>query len=111
MTPQATMRLGFLAAALALLPGLLGQASQIVTVVQSGRAFSLREVRLKLGDVLRFSNEDVFLHQVYVASPGFNFMSDEQEPGKSIDLPFTKTGTFDVLCEIHPKMLLRVTVE
>ena len=105
------MHAGIVAAALALLPAALGQASQIVTVVQSGRAFSLREVRLKLGDVLRFNNEDVFLHQVYVASPGFNFMSDEQEPGKSIDLTFTKTGAFNVMCEIHPKMLLRVTVE
>ena len=94
-----------------MLPALLGQASQIITVVQSGRAFSLREVRLQRGDVLRFRNEDVFLHQLYVDSPSFSFMSDEQEPGKSIDVPFTQTGTFTVLCEIHPKMLLRVTVE
>jgi plastocyanin len=86
-------------------------APQVVSIVQSGRNFSVPSVTIKVGDTLRFLNKDVFLHQIFVQSPSFNFESAEQEPGKDVDVTFTRPGTFTVLCEIHPKMHLAVTVE
>ena len=89
---------------------LVVKAAQVITVTQIGRAFSLSELTVRRGDVVRFVNADRFLHQVSVSGSGTNVVSDEQEPGKSLDVTFDKTGLFKVRCEIHPKMLLTVTV-
>ena len=89
---------------------LVVRAAQVITVTQASRAFSLSELTLHLGDTVRFVNADHFLHQVSVSGSGTNVVSDEQEPGKSLDIAFDKAGLFKVRCEIHPKMLLTVTV-
>jgi plastocyanin len=86
-------------------------ASQSTEIRQTGRAFSVREVRLARGDTLRFVNDDEFVHQIYVRDPKFSFASQEQEPGQSVELRFTASGTFEVRCEIHPRMKLDVTVD
>ncbi len=82
-------------------------AAQIHNVSQKGRMFQAREIDIARGDTIRFSNDDEFLHQIYVKSPSFTFESDEQAPGQSIDVRFPE-GTFEVRCRIHPKMLLVV---
>jgi plastocyanin len=38
------------------------------------------------------------------------FDSDEKSPGETLKQPFTRTGTFEVRCHIHPKMKLLVHV-
>ena len=95
----------------ALHPVLLAAAASPTVVTQVGRAFSVREVRLRRGDVVRFSNADEFIHQIYVRSPTFSFASSEQEPGTNVDVRFPTPGSFEVRCEIHPRMLLNVSVE
>jgi plastocyanin len=80
-------------------------------VVQQKRAFQPRAIEIARGDTLVFANEDDFLHHVYVKSPAFSFDSPEQEPGQSYAVQFTEAGTFEVLCAIHPKMRLAVTVK
>jgi plastocyanin len=85
-------------------------ASNIMTITQQGRAFSSGTVQIVRGETVRFSNVDKFIHQVYVESPSFNYESDEQAPGNDVDVAFLKTGTFEVRCHIHPKMLLHVDV-
>ncbi len=92
--------------------GLAGAAAaEIQQIVQKGRAFSPSSIEIGVGDTLRFSNEDEFLHQIYVKSPTFNFESAEQPPGQTVDLRFPVAGNFVVQCEIHPKMHLDVTVK
>lgn len=86
-------------------------ASEVVTVVQHDRKFSAASITVKVGDKVRFTNEDPFIHQLYTHSPAFSFSSDEQEQGKILTVPFTVAGTFEVECEIHPKMHLTVNVE
>ncbi len=100
-----------LIAALGLSVAAAASAAATVVVTQANRAFSLREVRLRRGDVLRFTNADEFLHHLYVNSPSFTFTSEEQAPGRTVDIRFTAAGNFEVRCEIHPKMLLQVSVE
>lgn len=83
-------------------------AAGVVNVSQRARAFAVSTIQVSRGDTLHIVNDDAFLHQVYVDSPGLKFESPEQEPGQSVDLKFTQAGTFAVLCHIHPKMSLQV---
>jgi plastocyanin len=86
-------------------------AASVHQVAQRGRAFSASEIAIARGDTLRFTNDDEFLHQIYVDSSQMNFDSDEQAPGQAIDVKFPVRGTFPVRCHIHPKMLLIVHVQ
>ena len=81
------------------------------TVTQSGRAFHPDDVTIAAGSTLDVSNQDEFIHQIYVDFPGFNYDSEEQEPGQTFHIKFPAAGTFPVRCHIHPKMLLTVHVK
>jgi plastocyanin len=85
-------------------------AEEAHTIVQKSRAFRPAEVTINRGDSLTFTNNDDFIHQIYVQSPGFAFDTDEKNPGQNITETFTATGTFEVRCHIHPKMKLVVHV-
>lgn len=85
-------------------------AATMVSVVQKGRAFASQQVEIKAGDSIRFLNEDTFIHHVFLKSATMNYDSEEQEPGQSIEVRFPVAGTFNVHCEIHPKMSLQVNV-
>ena len=89
----------------------LAGAAATHRIVQKGRAFGVGEITIARGDTLLFTNEDEFLHQIYVASGGMTFDSNEQAPGQTIDVNFPSAGTFAVRCHIHPKMLLTVRVQ
>jgi plastocyanin len=86
-------------------------AAELLHVAQKGRQFDRARITIARGDTIEFSNDDEFLHHIYVDSPDFRFDSPEQPPRTVIDLPFTVRGTFEVRCRIHPKMMLAVTVE
>jgi len=85
-------------------------AATVHTVAQRGRAFAVAAITIARGDSIRFTNEDEFLHQIFVDSMQMAFDSDEQPPGQTIEVRFPQAGTFPVRCHIHPKMLLTVTV-
>ena len=78
------------------------------TIVQQGRAFRPTEITINRGETLTFTNNDEFIHQVYV--PGL-FDTDERAPGQNITESFPQSGTFEVRCHIHPKMKLVVHVK
>ena len=86
-------------------------AAQSYRVSQKGRAFNLKEIAIALGDTVLFGNDDDFIHQIYVKSDNFNVDTAESYPGNSMPVVFTKRGTFEVHCHIHPKMGLVVTVK
>jgi plastocyanin len=90
---------------------LVAMAADSPTVVQQHRAFSIATLTVPVGTVLHFSNQDDFAHEVFVAAPNFTFESDEQEPGETVSIAFTKRGRFPVRCHIHPKMHLDVDVQ
>jgi plastocyanin len=81
------------------------------TVVQNGRAFHPTDITIAHGDTLSFSNQDEFIHQIYVDFSGFNYDSEEQPPGETLTIHFPDAGTFPIRCHIHPKMLLTVHVK
>jgi plastocyanin len=86
-------------------------AAAVHRIAQRGRAFSLSQITIARGDSLLFTNDDEFLHQIYVDSRNMSFDSDEQPPGQAIVVNFPRSGAFSVRCHIHPKMLLIVHVE
>jgi plastocyanin len=96
--------------ALALLLLLAGPAcaEDAHVIVQQGRAFHPAEITISRGESLTFTNNDEFIHQVYVAGL---FDTDEKAPGQNITESFPEAGTFEVRCHIHPKMKLVVRVK
>jgi plastocyanin len=81
-------------------------------VSQRNREFNPADLTVKRGDVVRIVNDDGDLtHHAYVQSSSFNFDSGDQAPGRDVNITFNVPGTFNVLCGIHPKMRLTVTVE
>jgi len=77
-------------------------------ISQKGRAFRPGEVTISRGETLTFTNEDSFIHQIYVNGL---FDSEEKGPGEVINESFPRTGTFQVRCHIHPTMRLIVHVK
>lgn len=87
-------------------------AATVFTVSQKGREFRPKEITMQVGDKLRFINDDEdLLHHAYLASEAFSFDSGDQAPGSSYEVTFPTSGTFTILCGIHPKMRLTVTVK
>lgn len=81
-------------------------------IAQKGRAFAPNAVALKVGESIELVNDDGDLvHHAYIEHPDFNFDTGEQTPGSRIVVPFPTKGHFTVLCGIHPKMKLAVTVK
>ena len=103
-------KLGIAVAAL-LLTSVVAMAGAPIVVDQIHRSFSKPDLRVSRGQTVRFNNVDEFLHQIYIDNPAFKISSDEQKPGQSVDITFPVKGTFEVRCEIHPKMLMSVTVD
>ncbi len=90
-----------------LLAPILAFADDAHTIVQKGRRFSATEVTIRRGESLTVTNNDEFIHQIY--SDGL-FDSDERQPGQNLTETFSRSGTFEVHCHIHPKMKLVVHV-
>jgi plastocyanin len=91
--------------ALALIP--LAAHAEDHRVIQKGRRFTPPEITIRAGDSLTFTNDDEFIHQMYSDAL---FDSDERKPGEVLTQVFTRAGTFEVHCHIHPKMKLVVHV-
>lgn len=96
----------FIAASLA-----AAAAAETRTVVQIDRSFKPGEIDIVRGDSVAFSNQDEFIHQIYVDSDKIAYDSAEQPPGQVITIAFPRSGDFPVRCHIHPKMLLLVHVK
>jgi plastocyanin len=59
-------------------------------------------------ETVTFTNEDSFIHQIYVDGL---FDSEEKSPGENLNETFPRAGTFRVRCHIHPTMRMTVTVK
>jgi plastocyanin len=82
-----------------------------IAVSQKGRAFMPRSVQITAGETATIHNDDEYIHHGFIDSPDFHFDSGEQRIGQTVQITFTVRGTFHVLCAIHPKMRLDVTVK
>jgi plastocyanin len=90
------------------LPAAALAADPAHTITQKGRAFRPTEVSINRGESLTFTNEDSFIHQIYVDGL---FDSEEKAPGENLNETFPAAGTFQVRCHIHPTMRMTVRVK
>lgn len=89
-----------------------GRADSDPLISQKGREFLPDTVTVRKGGRIFIVNDDApLLHHVFIRSNGMDFDSGEQQPGSVTPISFPEAGTYTVLCGIHPKMLLTVTVE
>ncbi len=83
------------------------------SIVQAGQAFSETDVTIKVGDHIKFLNQDDVKHNILVQAGDDDDDAKDmglQAPGQTIDVPFDKAGKFLIRCHIHPGMKLAVTV-
>ena len=96
---------------LAIVAGLSAGALAATQMVhQQGRMFSAESLSVRKGDALTFLNDDTVPHNVMSASKGNEFNLGSLPPGSSTDVSFKETGDVQVICAIHPRMKMMVTV-
>ncbi len=94
--------------AVVLMPALGDAGEQIIS--QKGKKFAPKIVEAKVGDTLKFQNDDRFGHTLYSDTPGFQFTIGKQKPGDEDVIDLDKAGKFVIRCAIHPRMKLTVVV-
>ena len=86
-------------------------AAEVHTVTMAGMAYTPPSLTARVGDTIRFVNDDTAEHVVFVPIAGYAVDLGAQEPGTEKTLPLMKAGTFEVECVNHDHMLLTVEVE
>ena len=80
-------------------------------VTQKNKAFGVKKLRVKAGDVIKFTNEDNLAHNVFSLSTANSFDTGAFGNGQVKSVTFDKPGKVEVECAIHPDMRLDVEVE
>jgi plastocyanin len=81
-------------------------------VIQHGLVFNIKALAVHVGDRLNFHNADDVTHNITVRGSGDD--ADDlglQKAGTDVNYRFDTRGTYMVVCSIHPRMKLIVTVE
>ena len=91
--------------------GLWAQANTEQVISQKNRTYAPGAVTLKKGESLKIINDDIFLHHAFIKSDSLNFDSGSMEEGENVRVTFDESGQYQLLCAIHPKMKLDITVE
>ena len=91
------------------LGGSLAWASAPV-VHQRNKVFEPGRVEIPRGESVRFTNQDPFIHHLYIESPNFTYDSGDQRPGRTISISFDQPGEYTLKCAIHLKMQLEISV-
>ena len=86
-------------------------ASTVHTVDQNKLQFSVSELTIQQGDVIKFTNSDRPAHNILVSDGKKVLNSGLQQPGEPFEVPFPNKGLYNVTCGIHPKMQMTVKVE
>jgi plastocyanin len=98
-----------------LVPGLYLAAGSVCAgefeVGQMNKAFTVEELKIKVGDSVNFKNEDPFFHNVFSLAPQKTFDLGSYPKGEGRAVVFDQAGTIDVECAIHPNMHLKIVVE
>ncbi|HVK54772.1 MAG TPA: plastocyanin/azurin family copper-binding protein [Burkholderiales bacterium] len=80
-------------------------------VGQKDKAFTVSKLKIKVGDVVVFKNDDPFFHNIFSLSEGQFFDLGSSREGSEKKVTFKKVGIVEVECAIHPamKMVIEVT--
>jgi plastocyanin len=118
MSTFKTMRIAAILAGL--LWGVVWASSAIggetYVVEQKGKEFVYKGVKIltlkiKVGDVIEFRNEDSYFHNVFSLSDIKTFDLGSYPQGKSKSVSFDKPGKIEIECAIHPQMHMTIEVK
>jgi plastocyanin len=84
--------------------------AQQFEVGQQGKRFSVTKLQIKVGDVVRFTNQDPFFHNIFSLSQAKSFDLGSFRQGKYREVTFDQLGIVDVECAIHPRMHMQIEV-
>ena len=85
-----------------------GAANRVVH--QKGRVFSVDTITVARGEPVMFLNDDTVPHNIMSTSEGNEFDLGAQMPGTATPVTFTQPGIVVVVCAIHPRMRMTITV-
>ena len=80
-------------------------------VGQKDKSFTVKELKIKVGDSVKFTNNDPFFHNVFSLSDAKLFDLGSYPQGESREVVFDQPGDVDVECAIHPNMQMKIHVE
>lgn len=80
------------------------------SVSQKNKSFSTKKLAVKVGDSVKFVNDDSFAHNVFSLSATKSFDLGSFGNGGSKSIVFDKPGKVEVECAIHPDMQLVIEV-
>lgn len=80
-------------------------------VGQNNKNFTVSSLTVKVGDTVKFTNEDAFFHNVFSLSDAAMFDLGSYPKGESREVTFEEKGLVEVECAIHPSMQMKITVE
>jgi plastocyanin len=90
--------------------GVAAASANPKTVFQRNKTFDPERIEVARGETINFTNDDPYIHHLYIEEPSFLFDSGDQQPGKVVSIRFDKAGTFVLRCAIHLKMELDIVV-
>lgn len=89
----------------------LAHAGQEHAVSQKGKSFTVQKLKVKVGDAVKFVNEDPFSHNVFSLSATKSFDLGTYPQGGAKSVTFDKAGAVEVECAIHPDMRMVIEVD
>lgn len=89
----------------------IGVYAGTFTVGQKNKQFTKKKMVIKVGDKVRFANDDPFFHNVFSLSPTKTFDLGSYPKGEFREVTFDTAGTVDVECAIHPHMRMTIVVK
>ena len=85
-------------------------AAEEHVVAQKNKSFSIKKLTVKVGDSVKFVNEDSFAHNVFSLSAVKSFDLGSFGNGGSKTVTFDKPGKVEIECAVHPDMRMDVEV-
>lgn len=79
-------------------------------VGQKNKSFTEKQLKVKVGDTIKFTNQDPFYHNIFSLSEVKSFDLGSFKKGKSRTVTFDKAGKVEIECAIHPEMHMLVEV-
>jgi len=89
----------------------LAIASKEFVVAQKDKKFSTGHLKVKVGDTVSFKNDDPFFHNIFSLSKTQSFDLGSYPQGQARRTTFSKEGTVEIECAIHPEMKMVIEVE
>ena len=88
------------------------EGGRTVTVGMKNTRYVPMDVKVKVGDTVKWTNDDPFPHTVTKSGgPGPKFDSGTVGEGDTYEQKFTRAGTIDYVCTIHPRQVGTVRVD